>query len=133
MLSFPVPNGSNPTPVLGLSAASDTDSLTASVADSVDSETAALIRAVLRPLFERPSSWFVLMAQLRENGYSLAFRAGRLCLTDHASGQRLCSLRFLGITLRDLVAQLGRPVVRPVPGRPADGELLRHQSVPRAV
>ncbi|MFT7596244.1 MAG: hypothetical protein ACI8R4_003579 [Paracoccaceae bacterium] len=126
MLCFPIPNGSNPTPVLGLSAASDANSLAGSSSGSLDSETAALIRAVLRPLFECPDSWFQLTEQLRNNGYSLAFRAGRLCLTDHATGNRLCSLRFLGIGLRDLVARLGRPVVRPLPGRPADGELLTH-------
>lgn len=136
MLCFPVPDGSNPSPVLGLSTTGPTAVVTnapaGSVTESVDSETAALIRAVLRPLFERPDSWFALLGQLRDNGYSLAFRAGRLCLTDHATGNRLCSLRFLGITLSDLVARLGRPVVRALPGRTADGELQCHAPVPQA-
>ena len=130
MLCFPVPIGSNPTPVLGVSAQNPegtaTGTVEGSVSRTVDSETAALIRAVLRPLFDHPDSWVSLLNQLRDNGYGLAFRAGRLCLTDHATGHRLCSLRFLGITLSDLVTRLGRPIVRALPGQSADGELMHH-------
>jgi len=71
------------------------------------------------------------MARLKGKGYGLAFRDGRLFLTDHATGKRACSTRFLGIPLADLVARLGRPIVRTLPGRKADGELLRNPSAER--
>jgi len=91
----------------------------------VDSETAALFRAVLRPLIAQSVSWSSLMDTLRHKGYGLAFRDGRLFLTTHETGKRVCSLRFLGMPLRDLVARLGRPVVRAIPGRRADGILMQ--------
>ena len=128
MLGFPLPNRAHPTPVLGLSTdigpQDNTPETTTLTVESVDSETSALIRAFLRPLFDQPDSWTELTEGLRAHGYGLAFRGGRLCLTDHATGERLCSLRFLGIRLRDLVAQLGRPIARALPGRSADGELV---------
>jgi hypothetical protein len=94
-------------------------------APAIDCETAALFRATLRPLIDKADSWPSLMDTLRTKGYGLAFRDGRLFLTNHFTGKRVCSLRFLGMPLRALVAQLGRPIVRAVPGRKADGELLR--------
>lgn len=91
----------------------------------VDSETAALFRAALRPLISKSVSWPALMDALRAKGYALAFRDGRLFLTNHATGKRVCSLRFLGMPLTDLVERLGRPIVRALPGHRANGELLR--------
>ena len=96
-----------------------------SALETVDSETAAQFRAFLRPLFGQSASWPALIDTLRAQGYGLAFRDGRLCLTEHLTGTRLCSLRFLGIRLSDLVARLGRPFVRALPGRQANGDLLR--------
>lgn len=94
--------------------------------EAVDSETAALFRAFLRPLFDQSASWPALIDTLRAKGYGLGFRNGRLCLTEHVTGARLCSLRFLGMRLSDLVARLGRPFVRALPGRQANGDLLRN-------
>lgn len=94
-------------------------------APEVDSETAALFRASLCPLISRSTSWPAMMDELRTKGYGLAFRDGRLFLTSHETGRRVCSLRFLGMPLVDLVARLGRPIVRALPGQRADGELLR--------
>lgn len=100
-------------------------------APPVDSETAALFRSVLCPLIRQSASWPGLMDRLRAKGYGLTFRGGRLFLTNHTTGARVCSLRFLGMPLADLVARLDRPIVRALPGRQADGELLRAPPAPR--
>ena len=92
---------------------------------AIDSETAALLRAVVRPLIVQAISWPGLLDALAAKGYGLAFRQGRLFLTSQATGRRVCSLRFLGTPLGDLVARLGRPSVRALPGARGDGELLR--------
>lgn len=94
-------------------------------APEVDSETAALFRATMCPLITQSVSWTALMDTLRAKGYGLAFRNGRLILTNHETGRRVCSLRFLGMPLADLVQRLGRPIVRALPGQHANGELLR--------
>ncbi len=94
------------------------------LANQLDCETAALLRAVIRPVFEGASSWTTLMDTLRVKGYRLAFREGRLCITDRTTGDRVCGLRFLGLDLRDLVGRLGRPIVVARPGAGADGDLL---------
>lgn len=99
----------------------------------VDSETAALFRATLCPLISQSVSWPALMDTLRDKGFGLAFRSGRLFLTNHNTGARVCSFRFLGIPLRDLVARLGRPIVRALPGRAADGEVLRETPKPSGI
>ena len=65
------------------------------------------------------------MDRLNAKGYSLAFRDGRLCLIDRASGRRVCGLRFLGMAFPELVEKMGRPVVVARPGHDGDGELLR--------
>lgn len=90
---------------------------------AIDSETAVLLRGWLRPLIDKSASWPALAAALDAHGYALAFRDGRLCLTNRTTGACVCTMRFLGTSLKDLVARLGRPAVRPVPGRPAAGEL----------
>lgn len=92
-------------------------------APGVDCETAMLFRAWLGPLFDQAASWSALMDTLRTKGYGLAIREGRLVLTDHASGARLCTVRFLGTSLRELAGRMGRPHVRALPGRPSCGEL----------
>lgn len=94
----------------------------------IDSETAALFRAVLRPLIVQAVSWPGLLDALAAKGYGLAFREGRLFLTSQATGRRVCSLRFLGTPLGDLVARLGRPIVRALPGEGGDAELRRTPS-----
>ncbi len=89
----------------------------------LDCETAALLRAAIRPLFATAASWGSLKEILKDKGYRLAFRQGSLCITDHATNERVCGLRFLGFELSDLVRQMGRPIVV-ARGRNADGDLL---------
>lgn len=90
----------------------------------MDSETAALLRAWLRPLLEHAPSWAVLARKLEDKGYGLAFRHGRLVLIRREDGALICTARFAGLPLRDMAQRLGRPAVRPLPGRYAAGELL---------
>ena len=89
----------------------------------IDCETAALFRAILRPIFDAADSWTALMAGLAEKGFGLAIRDGRLVLTDQTSGQRICGVRFLGNSLAELSARLGRPHVVALPGNRAAGAL----------
>ncbi len=89
----------------------------------LDCETAALLRAAIRPLFASAASWGSLADILKDKGYRLAFRKGRLCITDRTSGERVCGLRFLGFEFKDLVRKLGRPIVVAHGGQ-ADGEVL---------
>lgn len=96
----------------------------------IDSETAALLRSWLMPILDRAEGWPALEAALEAKGYALAFRAGRLTLTDLTTGQRICHMRKLGTPLSALVARLGRPVVRPIPGRAAAGRLITQVAPP---
>jgi len=93
----------------------------------VDSETAALFRATLLPVISQSPSWTALADRLRQKGYGLAMRDGRLFLTSHETGARVCSFRFLGLPLADMVARLGRPIVRALPGQGANGEIRTAQ------
>jgi len=128
MFSYPAPGAPHPLP----SPLRQADGASGNLdAPPVDSETAALFRAALCPLISQSVSWPALMDILRDKGYGLAFRGGRLFLTNLSTGTRVCSLRFLGMPLRDLVARLGRPNVRALPGHQADGELLRTPPAPR--
>ncbi|WP_170758690.1 hypothetical protein [Ruegeria lacuscaerulensis] len=89
----------------------------------LDCETAALLRATIRPAFSSAVSWSGLTEILRDKGYRLAFRQGRLCITDRDTGDRVCGLRFLGFEFKDLVRRLGRPIVV-ARGSHADGDIL---------
>lgn len=89
----------------------------------IDSESAALLRCWLQPLIARATSWEALERALALHGYALAFRRGRLCLTLGSDGPCICSMRYLGSSLKELSLRLGRPAVRPLPGRPAAGLL----------
>lgn len=88
---------------------------------AMDSESAALLRGWLHPLIAGCPSWEALDLALQRHGYRLAFRDGRLCLTRE--GSCICSMRFLGVGLRELSLRLGRPAVRPLPGQPTTGVL----------
>jgi len=90
---------------------------------AIDSEAAALLRGWLQPLIDASPSWAALEQRLAAHGYGLVFHDGRLCLTRE--GDCLCSMRFVGAGLRDLAPRLGRPAVRPLPGRAACGTLCR--------
>ncbi|MCF6232651.1 MAG: hypothetical protein L3J36_06080 [Rhodobacteraceae bacterium] len=93
-------------------------------APPVDSETAAMFRAMLYPAIMQSSNWSTLTDRLRIKGYGLAMRDGRLFLTCQQTGARVCSFRFLGMPLVDLVARIGRPIVRALPGKSGDGDIL---------
>ncbi|NOD61928.1 MULTISPECIES: hypothetical protein [unclassified Ruegeria] len=89
----------------------------------LDCETAALLRAAIRPIFVSAASWSNLADILKEKGYRLAFRQGRLCITDRTTDARVCGLRFLGLEFRELVSRLGRPIVV-ARGDGANGDVL---------
>ena len=93
-------------------------------APPVDSETAAMFRAMLYPAITQSPNWSTLADRLRIKGYGLAMRDGRLFLTCEQTGAPVCSFRFLGMPLVDLVARIGRPIVRALPGQPGDGDLM---------
>ena len=93
-------------------------------APPVDSETAAMFRAMLYPAINQSHSWSTLADRLRIKGYGLTIRDGRLFLTCQKTGARVCSFRFLGMPLVDLVARIGRPIVRALPGQSGDGDIL---------
>ena len=95
----------------------------------LDCETAALLRAVIRPLFSSAASWASLTDILGDKGYQLAFRQGRLCISDRTTGERVCGIRFLGFELRDLVRRMGRPIVV-ARGSDADGDIVSVRPTP---
>ncbi len=97
----------------------------------LDCESAALLRAAIRPLFTGAASWASLADILGDKGYHLAFRQGRLCITDRTTGERVCGLRFLGFELADLVRRMGRPIVV-ARGSEADGDILMARPTPDA-
>lgn len=92
-------------------------------APAMDCETSMLMRTWMRPVVEQATGWPALIEALSRRGYTLAFRDGRLWLTETVSGNGICTMRHLGASMRDLAARLGRPAVRPVPGHPNWGEL----------
>ncbi|WP_299641745.1 hypothetical protein [uncultured Ruegeria sp.] len=89
----------------------------------LDCETAALLRAAIRPIFASAASWGNLTDILKDKGYRLVFRQGRLCLTDRTTDARVCGLQFLGLEFRELVSRLGRPIVV-ARGDGANGDIL---------
>ena len=95
----------------------------------LDCESAALLRAAIRPLFSNAASWASLADILRDKGYHLAFRQGHLCISDHSTGECVCGLHFLGFELCDLVRHLGRPIVV-ARGCDADGDILTVRPTP---
>lgn len=97
--------------------------MTRTASNELDCESAALLRAALRPVFASAASWGNLTDILKEKGYRLAFRDGRLCITDRMTDERVCGLRFLGLDFRDLVGRMGRPIVV-ARGQQADGDVL---------
>ncbi|MAC82179.1 MAG: hypothetical protein CML66_29485 [Rhodobacteraceae bacterium] len=92
-------------------------------APDLDYETAALMRSWIQPLIDQASCWHSLNDALDRRGYGLAFRDGRLWLTRTDSGTHICTMRHLGSGMRELASRLGRPAVRPLPGRPSCGKL----------
>ncbi len=91
---------------------------------ALDSETAALFRAWMRPLFEQATNWNALTETLRTKGFGLAIRDGRLVLTEYDSGARVCTARFLGTSLAEMSARIGRPRILARRDRDAAGEFV---------
>ncbi|MBB97058.1 MAG: hypothetical protein CML68_20980 [Rhodobacteraceae bacterium] len=92
-------------------------------APTLDCETSVLMRRWIRPLVEQASGWTALAEDLSRRGYALRFREGRLWLGRVDTDDVICTMRHLGTTTRDLAERLGRPAVRPMPGKPTWGEL----------
>lgn len=78
----------------------------------LDSETSALLRGFLTPIFESATSWANLRDRLAKKGYALEFRAGRMVVLDTAKNEPLCTGQLLGVPLRALASRLGRPCVK---------------------
>lgn len=95
----------------------------------MDCETAALFRSWVRPLFEQAANWNTLIASLRAKGFGLAIRDSRLVMTKYDDGRLVCPVRFLGLTLRDLAARLGRPIIAARRDNPGAGDFLNMQPV----
>jgi len=80
----------------------------------LDSETQAMLRSFLGPILETASSWRDLSARLGQKGFGLAFRDGRLMITNER-GEALCTGRALGVPLSALAQRLGRPRLKADP------------------
>ena len=92
------------------------------VIEEYDSETAALMRSCLCPLIDKANSWQELIQGLTKRDYGLAIRAGRLVVIRCASGEQICTMRYLGTSLRDLSARWGRPMIAARRDQTAAGE-----------
>lgn len=79
---------------------------------AIDSETACLLRSFMVPAINGARDWRDLNARLERKGFAVAFRDGRLIFKSVDNGREVCTGRFLGTPLRDLVRRLGRPSVR---------------------
>lgn len=95
---------------------------------TVDCETAVLLRAVVLPIFDDVQNWTALIDAMKAKGYRIGFRGATFSVIDDQTGKRLCGLRFLGLSMEDLVARLGRPKVIVRPGTSSDGDLMRDPS-----
>lgn len=74
----------------------------------LDCETGILLRRTLALVFTNASCWQTLQSKLNERGFGLGFRDGRLMLTDINNETFICSCRFLGWPLPDLVSRFGK-------------------------
>jgi len=77
-----------------------------------DCETGIFLRSLVLPAFEKAETWRDLVAALDSIGFGLAIQKGRLTLTDCHSGEQICTGRYLGMPLKDLVKRFGKPVVK---------------------
>jgi hypothetical protein len=80
--------------------------------DGMDSETACFLRGVMLPTINAARDWADLNRSLQTKGFAIAFRDGQLVFKRLETDEEICSGRFLGAPLRDLVRKLGRPSVR---------------------
>ena len=80
--------------------------------NSMDSETACLLRSMMVPTIQAARDWADLTRALERKGFALSFRDGRLIFRRLEDDREVCTGGFLGTPLRDLVKKLGRPCVR---------------------
>lgn len=92
--------------------------------DNPDVESAILLRGLVLPAFEYATNWAQLVDALGSIGFGLAIKQGRLTLTDADSGTSICTARFLGKTLAEMSAKLGKPVIRAHPSCDGSGVLV---------
>mgnify|MGYP005990313941 CR=1 FL=1 len=78
----------------------------------LESETEALLRQFLSPIFDAATSWADLSGRLLTRGYVLEFRKGRMVLLNADSGRPVCTGRTMGAPLAQLAGRLGRPAIR---------------------
>jgi hypothetical protein len=83
----------------------------------MDCETAVYLRCHLGSDFETATSWEALGERLAAKGFRLEFRDDRLSLVHAVTGVALCTCRFLGYGLAEMVARLGKPHVDAASGR----------------
>ena len=77
-----------------------------------DFETGIFLRSLVLPAFEKAETWRDLVAALDSVGFGLTIQKGRLTLTDCHSGEQICTGRYLGMALKDLVKRFGKPIVK---------------------
>lgn len=78
----------------------------------LDSETAAMLRIVLRPIIDDATDWPSLSGGLDRKGYHLGFRDGRMLIVDDYSGEAISTGDAIGVPLRALAQRIGRPPLR---------------------
>lgn len=78
----------------------------------LDSETATMLRIVLRPLLDSAADWCSLIGALSRKGYELRFRDGRMLLVDCYSNEAISTGSAIGAPLRELSQRLGRPSLK---------------------
>ena len=89
-----------------------------------DFESGILLRSLVLPAFEAASSWCALAEALDSIGFGLAIKDGHLTLIDADQGISICTGRFLGKPLVEMVENLGKPVIRATVSGDASGEFV---------
>ena len=87
-------------------------SVTSDAPAMLDSETACLMRSYMVPAIDAAQDWTDLNETLGRKGLEIGFRDGRLVFKRLDTGEEVCTGRFLGTPLRDLVRKLGRPCIK---------------------
>ncbi|MBU2963751.1 hypothetical protein KO516_23565 [Citreicella sp. C3M06] len=75
----------------------------------LDTETATMLRIVLRPLLDTARDWQSLSAALALKGYELHFRDGRMLFVESYTGEAISTGAAIGVPLKTLSDRLGRP------------------------
>ncbi|EIE51819.1 hypothetical protein C357_06704 [Citreicella sp. 357] len=86
--------------------------MTAHLHRPLDSETATMLRIVLRPIIDGATDWSGLTGDLDRKGYRLGFRDGRMLIVDDYSGEAISTGSAIGAPLSALSQRIGRPPLR---------------------